>query len=237
MKAHEFINESNLNIDDLEEGWKDWVAGAAIGAGVLGGAAHLAKTPEPIQKPAVTGKITQEVPNAMAKIVKLPAAKALISTAKSSGIAGEELAQFIAQCAHETNDFASLKEYGGKLDFKKYELKHNPRLAKILGNVKPGDGAKYHGRGYIQLTGRDNYRRAGEALDLPLEQRPDLVERPDVAAKVAVWYWKSRVQPKVSDFSDTSQVTRPINAGLRGLEDRHSKFTDVIALMKKAPRT
>ena len=233
MRAQEFINESNLNIDDLDEGWKDWVAGAAIGASVLGGAAHLAKTSEPAQKPVVTGKITQEVPNAMANVVKKPSAKSLIAAANKAGITGTELAQFIAQCAHETNDFSRLKEYGGKLDFKKYEIKHNPRLAKILGNVTPGDGIKYHGRGYIQLTGRDNYRRAGEALDLPLEQNPNLVERPDVAAKVAVWYWQNRVQPKVDDFSDTSTVTRPINAGLHGLDDRHNKFIDVLELMKK----
>ena len=232
MRAQEFINES-IQVDDLEEGWKDWVAGAAIGASVLGGAAHLAKTSEPAQKPVATGKITQEVPNPMSKVVQKPSAKSLIAAAKSAGITGTELAQFIAQCAHETNDFSSLKEYGGKLDFKKYEIKHNPRLAKILGNVKPGDGIKYHGRGYIQLTGRYNYKLAGEALGLPLEKRPELVERPDVAAKVAVWYWQNRVQPKVDDFSDTSTVTRPINAGLSGLTDRHDKFTDIMRLMKK----
>lgn len=235
MRAQEFINESIQN-DDLEEGWKDWVAGAAIGAGVLGGAAHLAKPAAPVQKPVVTGKITQEVPkkpNAMAKVVQKPSAKSLIAAAKKAGITGTELAQFIAQCAHETDDFARLKEYGGKLDFKKYEIKHNPRLAKILGNVKPGDGIKYHGRGYIQLTGRYNYKIAGEALGLPLEKHPELAEKPEVAAKIAVWYWQNRVQPKVDDFSDTSTVTRPINAGLRGLDDRHEKFTNVLELMKK----
>ena len=238
MRAQEFINESNLNIDDLDEGWKDWVAGAAIGAGVLGGAAHLAKPTEPLQKPVVTGKITQEVPNPMAKVVQKPSARSLIAAAKKAGITGVELAQFIAQCAHETNNFSQLKEVGGKLDFKKYEIKHNPRLAKILGNVKPGDGIKYHGRGYIQLTGRYNYKIAGEALGLPLEKHPELAEKPEIAAKIAVWYWQNRVQPKVDDFSDTSTVTRPINAGLRGLDDRHDKFTDVLELMKKgASRT
>jgi predicted chitinase len=144
---------------------------------------------------------------------------------------GKELAQFVAQCAHETANFSSLKELGGRLDFKKYDPKHNPRKAKMLGNKQVGDGARYHGRGYIQLTGRDNYKRAGLALGLPLEEQPELVERPDIAAQVAVWFWKNQVAPKVSNFNDTAQVTKPINSGLKGLEDRHNKFASIMALM------
>jgi putative chitinase len=102
----------------------------------------------------------------------------------------------------------------------------------MLGNKQAGDGAKYHGRGYIQLTGRDNYRRAGQALGLPLEAQPELVERPDVAAKVAVWFWQNQVAPRVTNFSDTAQVTKPINSGLRGLEDRQAKYASIMALMQ-----
>ena len=241
MRAQEFINESNLNIDDLDEGWKDWVAGAAIGASALGAANYMTdKQPEQAPRVAVSGPVTQAPPqqaNPMAKIVAKPAAKALISAAKKSGIAGVELAQLIAQCAHETSNFSKLKEHGGKLDFRKYDIKFNPEKAKILGNVKVGDGARYHGRGYIQLTGRDNYRRVGTALGLPLEDNPELAEQPEVAAKIAIWYWKNRVQPKVDDFSDTAQVTKPINSGLRGLEDRHDKFNNIVELMKRSTRT
>ena len=95
-----------------------------------------------------------------------------------------------------------------------------------------GDGAKYHGRGFIQLTGRDNYKRAGIALGLPLEKHPELVEDPDIAAKVTVWFWQQRVQPIVNNFNDTAQVTKPINSGLRGLEDRHNKFAAIMQVMK-----
>ena len=87
--------------------------------------------------------------------------------------------------------------------------------------------ARYHGRGFIQLTGRDNYKRAGQALGLPLEQKPELVERPDVAAKVAVWFWKQHVKPKVQSYADTQQVTKPINPGMRGLKDRNTKFNAI----------
>lgn len=116
-----------------------------------------------------------------------------------------------------------MKEIGGSLDFRKYDPKYAPKKAKVLGNKQVGDGAKYKGRGYIQLTGRDNYKKAGQALGLPLEQKPELVEKPEVAAKVAVWYWKNRVAPKVDSFKDTKAVTKTINPGLKHLDQRREK--------------
>ena len=180
------------------------------------------------QQPTVSPEVKKDVVQTITK----PAAKVLIATANKAGLKGAELAQFVAQCAHETANFSSLKEYGGKLDFKKYDPKHNPRKAKILGNKHVGDGAKYHGRGYIQLTGRDNYKRAGEALGLPLEKHPELVEKPEVAAKVAVWYWENRVRPNVDNFKDTRAVTKTINSGLKGLEDRHTKFAAIMDIIR-----
>ena len=224
---------------DLEEGWKDWVAGATIGAAALAPQTSSAKV-APQEIPAMTKQVstapaTKADTDAATRLVLKPEARVLIQAARNAGMRGSELAQFIAQCAHETADFSRLKEKGGKLDFKKYDPKFNPRMANILGNTQVGDGAKFHGRGYIQLTGRDNYRRAGQALGLPLEAQPELVENPEIAAKVAVWYWKQRVAPKVTNFSNTAQVTKPINSGLRGLEDRHVKYAGISALM--APKT
>lgn len=201
MRANEFI----------EEDWRSALAGAATaGALAFGAPQAQAVTPQQVQQTA------QTMSSAPAQVLQ--------KVAIASGITGHELAQFMAQCAHETANFTAMKERGGTLDFKKYDIKHNPRKAKALGNIQPGDGARFHGRGFIQLTGRDNYKRAGAALGLPLEQRPELVERPDVAAKVAVWFWKSRVQPKVTNYGDTRQVTKPINPGMRGLADRQAKF-------------
>lgn len=221
--------QQGVTEDDLEEGWKDWVAGAALGAAALSPQAADAKV-NPQQKPAITQQVQGDA-NYATKLILKPEAKILIQTARAAGMRGKELAQFVAQCAHETANFSSLKELGGRLDFKKYDPKFNPRKAKMLGNKQVGDGARYHGRGYIQLTGRDNYKRAGQALGLPLEEQPELVERPDVAAKVAVWFWQNQVAPKVSNFNDTAQVTKPINSGLKGLEDRHNKFASIMALM------
>lgn len=228
MKSGRAKSESEI-LEDLEEGWKDWVAGAALGAAALSPQAADAKV-NPQQKPAITQQVQGDA-NYATKLILKPEAKILIQTARAAGMRGKELAQFVAQCAHETANFSSMKELGGRLDFKKYDPKFNPRKAKMLGNKQIGDGAKYHGRGYIQLTGRDNYKRAGQALGLPLEEQPELVERPDIAAKVAVWFWKNQVAPKVNNFNDTAQVTKPINSGLKGLDDRHNKFASIMALM------
>ncbi len=145
----------------------------------------------------------------------------LASTAFGAGLRGLELAAFLAQCAHESTGFNDLKELGGDEYLRRmYDPQHAPRTAAILGNTKPGDGIKYAGRGFIQLTGRDNYRMAGEALGLPLLDKPELAARPDIAARIAVWYWKSRVKPSVKDFTDTAAVTRAINPALKYLDDR-----------------
>ena len=148
--------------------------------------------------------------------------------AKAAGIKGTELAQFMAQTNHESWDFSRLKEKGmGQGYFaKKYDPQYAPRTAKILGNKKAGDGERYHGRGFIQLTGRDNYRMASEALGIDLLNHPEFAERPDVAAKIAVWYWNTRVKPYINNFNDTKAVTQKINPAMRGLQDRHAKFID-----------
>ena len=149
-----------------------------------------------------------------------------------AGIKGKELAQFLAQCAHETMNYASLVEFGNSQDFlKKYDPEFNPEKAKILGNTNPGDGEKFKGRGFIQLTGRWNYTQAGQALGLPLDQKPELLEKPDVAAKASVWFWKNRVQPNVKNFTDTRTVTSYINPGLHGLQRRDGIFQNYLKTM------
>lgn len=241
MRAYEF----DLDLDQLDEDWKSWVAGAGLATMALGAGhgvyKHFKDQDQPQQKPAVTQQAKapevqappQNVLQHAAKLLTMSPAVLLYKLATKQGITGDELAQFLAQCAHESQNFTKVNEKGGKLDFRKYDIKYNPRLANILGNTKPGDGERYHGRGYIQLTGRDNYMRAGKALGIPLEDHPELLERPDVAAKVAVWYWQHRVAPKVSDFTNTQQATKPINSGLDGLDDRDEKFTGISYLLKK----
>lgn len=211
-----------------DEGWKDWVAGAAMGAAALTGSPDASA--KPIEKPSIVQQVKKQ--DVAKTVTGSPHEVVLKKYAQKAGLKGQELAAFLAQCAHETMDFKYMKEIGGSLDFRKYDPKYSPKKAKALGNTKVGDGAKYKGRGYIQLTGRYNYKRAGDALGLPLEQKPELVEKPEVAAKVALWYWKNRVTPNVDTFKDVKTVTKTINPGLKHLDQRQNKFKSFQVAMK-----
>jgi predicted chitinase len=179
---------------------------------------ELPKHSEPVKKD--TGQIKTLSDNPDKEII-------VHREARNAGIRGVELAQFLGQTRHESADFSHMKEQGGSEYFiKKYDVRYAPHTAKILGNTHPGDGEKYHGRGFIQITGRDNYRMAGESLGLPLLDEPDLASRPDVAARIAIWYWKTRVRPQVTNFKDTPAVTKRINPAMKGLQDRIENFKD-----------
>lgn len=170
----------------------------------------------------------------MLSALQNPNAGRLLKLANAQGMRGLELLQFIAQCAHESQYFTKMKEDGTSFSFRKYDIRYNPANAKLLGNIHAGDGARYAGRGLIQLTGRDNYRQAGAALGLPLEEHPELAERPDISAQVALWYWNAHVRKNVTNFDDTAQVTRHINKHLNGFESRLAKFNALKVLVSQS---
>lgn len=122
---------------------------------------------------------------------------------------------FMAQMAHETGNFyydeeiASGEAYEGRVD---------------LGNIETGDGKRYKGRGFIQLTGRDNYKHFGDKIGINLEKNPEKAKESKVAAKVAIEYWLERVNRKAAQKGDVLTVTRNINGGINGLDDRIVKF-------------
>lgn len=124
-------------------------------------------------------------------------------------------AMFIAQLAHESGGFRYMEEiasgaaYEGRSD---------------LGNTQPGDGVRFKGRGYIQITGRHNYTEAGRALGLDLVNNPQLAAQPENAARIAAWYWDSRNINAAADRGDFVQVTRLINGGTNGLADRQGYY-------------
>jgi putative chitinase len=88
------------------------------------------------------------------------------------------------------------------------------------GGENSSDGWRYRGRGPIQITGRSNYARAGQSLGLPLTETPEIVVDPDVGARVAAWYWTDRKIGPLADANDIEGVTRNINGGTHGIEDR-----------------
>lgn len=88
------------------------------------------------------------------------------------------------------------------------------------GSEATSDGFRYRGRGPIQITGRSNYARCGQALGLPLIEQPDLLTDPDVGARAAAWFWTDRKIGPLADANDIEAVTRKINGGTHGLDDR-----------------
>ena len=227
MKANEFITEADgISRRGILRG-----IGAASLAGVsqaaTAGRNFYTPTPPPVpQQPVTPISSKQEEPKSTQNINFAPSTLAafLKKTAKQAGMHGIELAQFLGQCAHETASFSKLIEAGSSSYFNKYDPRFSPGMAKKLGNTHPGDGIRYLGRGFIQLTGRDNYHQAGKAIGIPLEENPSLAANPSIAAKVALWYWNAKVKPNVNDFTDTELVTSYINPGLNGLRDRHANF-------------
>jgi glycosyl hydrolase family 19 (putative chitinase) len=113
-----------------------------------------------------------------------------------------------------------MQELGDRGYFMRYEGRRD------LGNTQPGDGPRYHGRGPIQLTGRANYRSAGRDLGLDLERNPEKAADPDVAFRIAGWYWTTRNLNKFADLGDAGvdDVTRLINGGYNGLDDRRKRY-------------
>lgn len=118
---------------------------------------------------------------------------------------------FLAQIGHESGGLRYLEELASG---QAYEGR------KDLGNTEKGDGPRYKGRGLIQLTGRANYERAGRALGADFINSPELVATPFWATKVSGWYWKSRNLNYWSDRNDFRAVTRLINGGYNGWNDR-----------------
>jgi putative chitinase len=157
---------------------------------------------------------------------------ALQTAAKAAGLKGVELAQFMAQTRHESWDFSKMKEVGNKQRFAKYD---QPKLAKQLGNKVKGDGERFKGRGFIQLTGRDNYTRASKQIfgDDRLVKNPELASRLDVGAQIALWFWKNQVRPNVNNFNNTIEVVKAINAGepMHVVQQRHNKFKEYLAVL------
>lgn len=146
-------------------------------------------------------------------------------------------AAFLPQVAHESNGFLWMREIWGPTPAQRaYEPPS--RKAMDLGNNREGDGFRFRGRGLIQITGRANYAACGEALNLPLEDQPELLETPQHAVRSAGWFWTIGAGGHLSvaarmygvpvgvnlnelaDRGDFKGITLAINGGLNGQEER-----------------
>jgi peptidoglycan hydrolase-like protein with peptidoglycan-binding domain len=134
----------------------------------------------------------------------------------------------IATIATEVPAFLPISEYGGTDYFTRmYEGR------KDLGNTQPGDGARYHGRGFIQLTGRANYRSYGEKLGVPLEDDPDLALDAAVAARILAVYMQDHGIAALAASSNWQGVRRAVNGGLNGWD----RFSALVSQLEAACAT
>lgn len=143
----------------------------------------------------------------------------LISAMKKSRIDTPlRQAHFLAQVAHESADLRYTEELASGM---KYEGR------KDLGNTEKGDGPRFKGRGLIQLTGRKNYIAFGKSLGEDFtkgDAMKRIAEEPALAVQTAAWFWDTHTLNALADADDLSGITRAVNGGLNGLEDRRNKL-------------
>ena len=168
----------------------------------------------------------------------------------------QRIAAFIAQCAHESGGFMVLKE---NLNYKaatlrkifpkyfptdamaaEYAAKPNKQeaianlvYANRMGNGGPetGDGYRYCGRGLIQLTGKQNYTWFAASLGITVEEAAEYLQTFEGAAQSACWFWETNNLNALADKSDILTMTKRINGGTLGLEERTNNFNKFTKLL------
>jgi predicted chitinase len=150
-------------------------------------------------------------------------------------------AAFLAQLAHESGQFRFMEEiWGPTAAQQRYEPAST--LATTLGNTDPGDGKRFKGRGPIQITGRANYRRFGDLLGIELVSDPARAAVPELAFRIAGLFWSKKGLNELADRTSADafrEITRRINGGFNGLEDRRKFYTAACAVLgvAEAPST
>ena len=104
----------------------------------------------------------------------------------------------------------------------------NPRKANELGNTQPGDGFLFRGNGVLQTTGRGAHKRMGQAFGLDFEANPELVTAPEHALKPALKEWSDNNLNRFADQNDIRTITKRINGGFNGFEDRKAFFARLL---------
>lgn len=161
----------------------------------------------------------------------------------------QRLAAFLAQCMHESGGFSAIKE---NLNYKAPSLQkvfakyfptqelaeayaHQPEkianrvYANRMGNgdENSGDGYRYCGRGLIQLTGHDNYLSFANSIETPIEELPEYLATFAGAVQSACWFWETADLNALADSGDIKAMTKVINGGYLGLEDRVKHYEHI----------
>lgn len=136
-----------------------------------------------------------------------------------------------------TEDEAQALAHNGPAIFERVYGLGNPRKAAELGNTDPGDGYKYRGGGMLQTTGRANYRRMGEKCGVDFEGHPELVLSAEHALKPALAEWSEGQLNDAADRDDIRFITRKINGGYNGLDERIAWFHKIYPMIDSVDLT
>lgn len=162
----------------------------------------------------------------------------------------QRVAAFLAQCAHESGGFRALKEnlnykaeslvkvfgkYFPNMDIANQYAHNQEKIANRVyggrmgnGPEESGDGFKYCGRGLIQLTGKQNYTKFAESIDTPVEEIPEFLATFEGAIQSACWFWEVNNLNQYADSGDILTMTKRINGGTIGLEDRKKHYAHAL---------
>jgi putative chitinase len=164
----------------------------------------------------------------------------------------ERIAGFLAQIGHESGGFRFTSEnlnYRAEALTRLWPSRFPPGVAESYamqpekianraycdrmgnGDEASGDGWKYRGRGLIQLTGKDNYAAFSLDADNEALVNPDLVAEPELAALSAGWFWKKNGLNALADVKDIVGMTRRINGGTNGLDDRQMRYSRLMSVL------
>jgi putative chitinase len=163
----------------------------------------------------------------------------------------ERQSAFIGQCAHESGNFRTLQEnlnysaeglmktWPSRFPTKEIADQYARQPAKIagkvyngrLGNTSEEEASKFMGRGLIQLTGKENYVNCGLGLDVDFVGNPDWLLTPKYAALSAGWFWNKKSLNALADSKDYETMTKRINGGLIGLDDRKAKIANAFSAL------
>jgi len=187
-------------------------------------AAKPVPAPAPAAKPVPTPapkKVSTPTPEQVSKILDCPLADVkkylpgVFNGLKAKKILNRPtLIAALATIRVETGGFQPINEWGDDDYFtENYEGRDD------LGNTEEGDGIRYHGRGFIQITGRANYRKYGQKLNAKLEENPDLALDADIAARILIeYFWDNEIDQSAQN-DDWEGVRKSVNGGLNGWDD------------------
>jgi putative chitinase len=166
----------------------------------------------------------------------------------------QRIAAFLAQCSHESGDFIWLQENlnykpetlmklfgshfpGGMAEAQQFAHQPEKIANRIYGGRmgngpdSSGDGWKHCGRGLIQVTGRDNYAWFGASLSISIDEASEYMQTFEGAAQSACWFWETNNLNDLADKGDFVTMTKKINGGTIGLDDRTARFKRILGIL------